>query len=132
MRKPISITALILCFLILGAYITLAATAPPPTGSEWTSETFWKIISAVSAVAMISLGYSIRQKDKNDDKRDALLEKIATIVFGDESGKGGLTTRVTVMENNIDRCEGCSPKQHYREGDIEPHTHLRHNNGVRS
>ena len=79
---------------------------------------FWKVIGGACVVVVAVVGYQTRQ-------RDALLDKVAGIVYGNENSPGMLT-RMTLIEDRIDRCPECSGNAaHQRQGDVVPHYHRR-------
>jgi len=105
-----------MCLVLFIVYGAWAAQAPP--APEFSADFFWKVIAAICTILVAVVSYQITRRDK-------LLDKIATTIFGDEEGKG-LITRITVMESEISRCPGCSPGFHQREGDAHPSPHVRH------
>lgn len=104
--------------LSMGAIVLFswAAWAGEKPSADLPDDFFWKIIGAGSVVIMAIASYQIRQ-------RDALLDKVANVIYGNED-KPGLITRTAVLENKVDSCAECTPF-HLRAGESEPHYHVR-------
>lgn len=71
----------------------------------------WFMAVAISVLCLYT-GYSLK---KDSEKRDALIARIAQTIYGSED-KPGLLTRISVMENTVDRCGGCTPGEHHTGG----------------
>lgn len=114
MRKLLIGVLLVMCCILAITGVAYAVQAGAK--DDFSDDFFWRIIAGGCSLLMVIIAYQIRQ-------RDILMDKMAAIIYGHEE-KEGLLTRITVIENNIDRCEGCNP-HHMREGDSYPHVHHR-------
>ena len=65
-------------------------------------------IEGLILIVIAYMTYQSQRSDKQMDKRDEFLAKIANMIWGDGGEKKGLHTRVEVLENNFDRCGTCN------------------------
>ena len=120
MKKFINVIVFVCCYALLLSFTAYAKSQVTEVSDEFSDATFWRVMGGVCTLLIFIVSYQIRQRDK-------LLDRIGDIIFGTEDTPG-IKTRLAVLENEIERCEHCSPSfaSHKRSSDKVPHVHVRH------
>lgn len=113
--------------IVLAFYATAWAKGGEESSGGMSTETFRTFLDCAVIVLVAYVGYQATRRDKQADARDQFIERIAKMIWGDGENNKGLGTRVSVLENNFDRCDTCNGEHpHKRSNDNDGvHCHTR-------